>query len=297
MKKALFFLFALFLFWSACEKSDLELREESAIDSYIESGLIEEEPTSSGLYYILDEIDSTEVDVMTPNVGDTIVFDFVGKMLTVSQQEYFSTVGDEPLRFTFGKDQTIDGLKEGLSLVVKGSQSRLVVPSDIAYGDVQYGDIPPFTPLLIELAIHDIIRPENAVEKSAIEQYISTNEIDVEPQESGLYFILLDEDETRTDKAPPVEGDKIIYNFVGKMLTQDLQSIDMEGEQSLEVVYKVDELIKAFDEAFALMKAGDKAQLIVPSSLAYGSSQKDNIPPFTPLLIELTIQDIIRSNE
>lgn len=155
--KKIAILFISLIICIACEKSDLELTEEKAIESYISSNLIEEQPSSSGLYFIMDKLDSDEKDTGLPSIGDIIIFGYTGKMLTENSEIYFQT-NENFIRFTFGKDNTIDGLKEGLALVKKGCTARLVLPSAIAYGDVQVGTVPPFTPLLIELEVHDIIR-------------------------------------------------------------------------------------------------------------------------------------------
>ncbi len=166
MKKILFVLFGAMMLWTACEKDDLELKEEEAIENYIKDKLIDVEPTSSGLYFIVKQRQfPTVTDTATPSHGDVIVFDMVGKMLTKkSGQDYaifFNNLDKtgENIRFKYGVDKTFEGLAEGLKYVQEGTVVDLIVPSALAYGTIQTGDVPKYTPLLLQLTIHEIIRP------------------------------------------------------------------------------------------------------------------------------------------
>lgn len=147
----------------SCSKNALLLKEEKAINDYLQNKLLGTTPSASGLYYI-EDLSPEEADpqavLTTPSVGDTVVFSMVGRMLTLpsggSYQIYYQSPTDTPLKFVYGKDHSIQGLEEALGLVRKGVVARLLVPSALAYGTKKQGVVPPYTPLLIELTIHDI---------------------------------------------------------------------------------------------------------------------------------------------
>ena len=47
--------------------------------------------------------------------------------------------------------------------------------------------------------------------------------------------------------------------------------------------------IAGFEEAAKLLKSGDKGIFILPSSIAYGTTGKNTIPPYTPLIFEMEV--------
>jgi len=53
------------------------------------------------------------------------------------------------------------------------------------------------------------------------------------------------------------------------------------------------QVVKGWTEAMQLMKEGDKYQLVLPSELAYGNSQRgEHITPGSVLIFELEILEV-----
>jgi FKBP-type peptidyl-prolyl cis-trans isomerase len=59
-------------------------------------------------------------------------------------------------------NSSIPGFEEGLLLLSKGAKATLIIPSNLAYGEQGNQGIPPFTPLIFELEMVNII-PATAV--------------------------------------------------------------------------------------------------------------------------------------
>ena len=63
---------------------------------------------------------------------------------------------DEPFSFVAGMKQVIPGWDEGVTLANKGSKIRLVVPPELAYGNMKVGTIPPNSTLTFDVEILDV---------------------------------------------------------------------------------------------------------------------------------------------
>ena len=63
---------------------------------------------------------------------------------------------DEPFSFVAGMKQVIPGWDEGVTLAKKGTKIRLVVPPNLAYGNMKVGAIPPNSTLIFDIEILDV---------------------------------------------------------------------------------------------------------------------------------------------
>lgn len=159
----------------------LKKAEPAKIQKYIADKNIKATKTADGLYYAITKPGSG------PNVavGDTAVVNYVGKMLNgklfdtnikdelvkakqpVDPQRKF-----EPIRVPVGAGRVIKGWDEGLLLVNKGAKVTYVVPSELAYGEqgAAGGAIPPFTPIMFEVEVLDIVKPNPNAPKTTAPQ-------------------------------------------------------------------------------------------------------------------------------
>ena len=91
-----------------------------------------------------------------PQANDQVKVHYTGKFL--DGKVFDSSIPrKEPLSFTIGKGQMIKGFEIGVKLMQKGEKAVIVIPSALAYGARQRGEIPPFSPLVFELELVDII--------------------------------------------------------------------------------------------------------------------------------------------
>jgi FKBP-type peptidyl-prolyl cis-trans isomerase len=107
--------------------------------------------TESGLKYK----DTVEGDGETATAGDTVSVHYTGTFEDGSQ--FDSSVGGTPFEFTVGEGYVIAGWDEGVQDMKVGGKRELVIPSDLGYGDYDYGPIPGGSTLYFEVELLEIL--------------------------------------------------------------------------------------------------------------------------------------------
>ena len=125
--------------------------------------------TTSGIQYVFE----TEGKGPVARPGDTVEVDYVGRFLSgkvfdtsikeVAQKDghFMEQRPYEPIKVPVGLGNVIPGWDEALTIFPEGSKVKMVLPSKLAYGDRGSMGIPPYTPLLFEMDIIDVI-PQKA---------------------------------------------------------------------------------------------------------------------------------------
>ena len=103
--------------------------------------------TKSGLQYMVIK----EGTGIKPNATDTVTVHYTGKLIDGTVFDSSVNSG-EPA--TFALDQVIPGWTEGLQLMSEGSEYRLFIPSELAYGSKGAGDqILPNSTLIFDVQL------------------------------------------------------------------------------------------------------------------------------------------------
>ena len=119
---------------------------------------------------------------------------------------------------------------------------------------------------------------------------------------NGVYF-----KKTLTNKTnlKPKEGDKAKVHYIGKFTDGKLFDTSVEEAakaanvfqqgrpyEPLEFTIGKRMMIPGFEEAVKMMNKGEKAIVLIPSSLAYGPDGRGEILPSSPLIFELELVEI-----
>lgn len=142
--------------------------EPAKLKKYVDASGQKFNKTDSGLYYVISK----------PGVGanvaanDTAVINYVGKLLngkvfdtSIKEEAVKAKLGNldqrpfTPIRVAIGQHKVIAGWDQGIQLLNKGAKATLVVPSSLGYGSVGAGPIAPYTPVVFELEVVDIVHP------------------------------------------------------------------------------------------------------------------------------------------
>jgi len=107
--------------------------------------------TESGLQYSI----VTEGEGETADSGNVVTVHYSG-FLTDGTKFDSSVERDDPFSFLLGMGQVIPGWEEGLKLMKKGGKTRLVIPPQLAYGELSAGTIPPNSKLIFDVELVDV---------------------------------------------------------------------------------------------------------------------------------------------
>ena len=146
----------------------------------------------------------------------------------------------------------------------------------------------------------DRIRGE-AEEMVKLEAYISEKGITAKPNDDGVYVIVT----TRGTGAVAAKEKNVSVNYVGKLLDGTLFDTSLEEVAKEHDLYNpqrsyspfefpvgVGYVIPGWDAAVEGMRVGTKATLIVPSNMAYGSSNRPGLPAFSTLVFDIEIVSV-----
>lgn len=172
MKRSIFFLPVLLIaiaIISSCDNNDLgKLRqaELEKLDAYIQENYPNVDPKPSGLYYV-------EVD---PGIGDTIKYgdqvQIFYKIMTLDSvlvdetngyslgQRYdpisMTVVPPTQLTSSATSINKLIGLNEALTYMRKDGKAKLVIPSELAFGQNGTYGVAGFTSLLMQVEVYKV---------------------------------------------------------------------------------------------------------------------------------------------
>ncbi|MFM1879052.1 MAG: hypothetical protein RLZZ241_1918 [Bacteroidota bacterium] len=110
-----------------------------------------------------------------------------------------------------------------------------------------------------------------------------------EQTKSGLRYKIV----TQGTGAKPAKGDRVSVHYEGSLLDGTVFDSSFQRGEPIEFLLGVGQVIPGWDEGIGLLRVGDKARLLIPSDLAYGSRGAGGvIPPDAPLLFEVSLEGI-----
>ena len=212
---------------------------------------------------------------------------------------------DKPLRFIMIEPMFPGDVYEGLKLMSIGDSMSFAVVADSFYiKTAKFKNVPDFvvpgSPMYYHVKLTNILSEEEFklelekerdslknLEKETLAKYVAKNNITVQPEQSGLYFIPIEPGKGKK----PDTGDMCqvvmeVKQIDGKLLFSNLDTrpMDVEFGKNFDT--------KGFMEGLSMLRVGGKAHLIVPSQIGVGESGRELVPPFTTILYELELQKI-----
>jgi len=258
------------------------------------------EQADNGTYY---KVHHKGNDSLEPKKGDwvTVLLDYGLKDTTL----FKGSTLKEPLNFPMIEPMFEGDLYAGLSLMGKGDSMTFVIVADsFFYITAKEKQLPtgikPGSPMYYNVKLLDYITSnehlaEKEQEKELLRQkeneilteYIKEQKITETPLESGLYFIPLKKSNGRmADTGEMCQIYIKVSTLGGKLLYDNFNKEPMDVEFG-----------KKFDtqglmEGIGLLHLGEKARLIVPSSIGVGETGWEGVAPFTTVIYEVQLLQI-----
>ena len=274
--------------------------------------------TKSGLHYKFEKKVKNTQQVQD---GDVLVGEMTIRFDTI---ETYSNVGhaDRILQ----AQRTFDGdLYDGLLMMHVGDKATFAIEADSLAKFLQSNQLPPYykpgtgQKIYYEINLQDIVSQEEIMQEQSnfmqemqerqqnepemIAKDVADHKITVKPTDGGLYVIV-----KKKGNGPKVAmGKEVAINYTGRLLDGTMFDSSVEGDarqggiynpqrepyEPLKYVVGQMSLIPGWEEGIKGQPAGSILQLVIPSSMGYGSQGAGQlIPPFSPLVFDIEIVSV-----
>jgi peptidylprolyl isomerase len=223
-------------------------------------------------------------DGVLPQQGQKVSVHYKGMLLDSSEFDNSFKRG-EPITFKIGVGQVIPGWDQGIAQLSKGARAILTIPADQAYGAMERPGIPANSTLVFEVEMVDI---QEAPAPIAHEPY-NTEGIEPIVTPSGLKIYMVEEG----TGAQAAAGKNVEVHYYGML--EDGTKFDNSFERGEPITFMLGQgrVIPGWEEGIAMLSEGAKAQLVIPSDLAYGDRGAGGvIPPGATLIFDVDLLSV-----
>ena len=251
------------------ESNQLHKESDLKIQTYLENNNIEATQSDNGLYY---ETLIANESGQKPKVGEVMKVKY--EMQTLEGKLLESHTADSALVKFDGNAVIPVGFSYGIDVMRKGEKIRCYIPSYLAYNTVSGKDaFGANANFILDIELLDITTEEqvNKDQIDIIEDYLKDDQnlASITPTPSGLYFRTLEEGDGDEAKTYHIATLHYKRKYLDGTLIQET-----EADKPLEVNLGTNQLVIGFREGVLKMKEGEKALMIMPSEIAFGSSVK-----------------------
>ena len=92
----------------------------------------------------------------------------------------------------------------------------------------------------------------------------------------------------------PQINDSVMVHYTGTLINGTIFDTSRKPDSS-PAKFEVNRVIQGWTEALLMMKEGDRWQLTIPADIAYGDSEKPNIPAHSVLLFDVELIKVIKA--
>ena len=193
---------------------------------------------------------------------------------------YASSYDGEPLEFTLGVGQVIEGWEKGILGMKVGEVRYLTVPAIMAYGDRSLENIPPNSDLYFEV---ELVHADLPMEPDKFPQSVDA----LKWREISKGLKAYDEKQGTGKVAGP--GSTIKTHYTGWLLSGRKFGSSKDMGKPLEVILGNGKLIKGWEQGLDGMREGGVRWLRVAPAMGYGAMAYTMIPSNSTLIFRVEL--------
>ncbi len=259
--------------------------------------------TKTGIYYKLIKFgESTEkakpgdyltVDITYKTITDSVFFNGRRK-LQIIEPSFEGAIDECFLMLSEGEMASfIISASDFFTKTLETTLPAFIHEEDVMLVNIDVLDIQTKEEYLMEKeAFLHWIEDFGDYEKVILRQYIDQKEVAIDPTESGLYHLVLEEG----NGEKVYIGDTVTVHYEGKFLNGKFFDSTKRRNSPFQFVYgRKWQVIEGLEEAIGRMSEGEKALFIIPSQIGFGETGSSTgiIPPYTSTLFEVELLELI----
>lgn len=254
-------------------------QNDEDIKAYLSSKGITAQRTTEGLYY---QVVSKGSSAQKAAVGDLIKVTYIATRLDGVLVDSSEITLNKPVEAIYGisrlpyfSDQAMQIVFN--TLLTEGDSATLFLPSYLSLGATGTLLFPAYSPLRIDLKVTSI-----STETEQMDAFVKDNNILItETTDVGLRF---GKTVSYPDSAQIKDGSVLSVKYTGKRMNNVIFD-----SGTISVTVGSTSLVQGFTQGLIKLRAGEKGNLLFPSTLGYGPQGNTNIPGFSPLYFEVEI--------
>lgn len=203
----------------------------------------------------------------------------------------------------------IKGIHEAAMLMKEGGRARLILPSNLAFGSQGFGSVlGGNTSIIVNLELYKVVNNIASYEKELVYQY--SEDSLPQPKESmekgNIYYKKLIQYPDSLLVADVAKEVRVYY--IGRFLDGYIFDTNIKAVAEEAGIYNANKsytpfsvtlesnaVVPAFEKVLLMMRKDEKFKLVTTSSFGYGEQLNNpGIPPFSPLVFEITVDTLIK---
>lgn len=214
------------------------------------------------------------VDATSPKEMAKIMGVQIGQSVAKWKDDFDNQLLSSDATEKFSKDLIIDGFRAGVNKA----------ESSWALADIQ-----AFVNMRTEQMYKDKQSGDEKAKTEAQDKFLQENlkKEGVKATESGLQYKVIKEG---TGKVPTADS-KVRVHYKGTLI--DGTQFDSSYDRGEPAEFGVNQVIAGWTEALQMMPVGSQWELYIPYELGYGSQDNGTIPPYSTLIFQVELLDIV----
>lgn len=292
----------LFIPMLACQKSTEDERRaanEKQIESFLKKNNLSYQK-DNGIYHAIAQKGFGYI----PVTNDTVSFWYVA--YTLSGMVFDTNIPDvaeefnldvdgrtlEPLTVEIGNTNFLMGLNRGLLYCREHQWTTIVFAAELGFKDKHVGPVPPWSPIAYDIYINSVKKPQITAEKKYISTFVA---------KSGEFMMdsigfWMKKQNLNPDGLTCNIGNTIIVKQKGYLLRHYNAETDQNSQKTSTIVLNEQHLPEGLMHSYLRLREGERAEVILPSSIAFGAKGNDTIPPYEPMIYQIEFESIQKND-